>query len=83
MNVRRAGGWNLVEVVTLAAALALLAAGLYTLFHHHGFGGGLKWLGLVLLLVVPLMAGLIWKNERDNRRLRERLQARRDEKPGE
>ena len=82
MNVRRAGGWNLVEVITLAAALSLMAAGLYSLFRYHGLEGGLKWLGLILLLVVPLLAGLIWKNQRDNRRLRERMQALREEEAG-
>lgn len=71
--MKHAGGWSLIEIMTLLVMLALMIGGLYSLFQSQGLSGGLKWLGILLLIFIPLMGVIIWKNERDNKRLRQRL----------
>ena len=79
-KMKYAGGWNTTEIVTMLVMLCLIGGGVYSLFHARGLAGGLKWLGVLLVIVVSIVALLAWKNERDNRILKERLQALREER---
>lgn len=69
----RCRGWSLVEILTVLVMSGLLTGGLYTLFHQHGFTGGMKRVGVALAIGIPIAALIIWKNERDNKRQRQRL----------
>lgn len=72
--------------MTILVMLSLMIAGLYSLFQSRGLSGGLKWLGIFLVIIIPLAGVIIWKNERDNKKLQQRLrQGRpgREDHPGE
>lgn len=75
---KRHGGWNIIEILPLLVAAGIILFALYGTFQAHGPAGGLKWTGLFLLVLVPLMAVLIWKNERDNNKRNDRLRAQRE-----
>lgn len=81
--MKHSGGWSLTEITTTLVMLVLMMAGLYSLFQNQGLPGGLKWPGVLLLIFIPLMAVIIWKNERDNKRLQQRLKENAKSSAGE
>ncbi|MEX2525505.1 MAG: hypothetical protein WD750_11155 [Gammaproteobacteria bacterium] len=71
--MKHSGGWSLVEIITILIMAGLIIGGLSSLLLKHGFSGGMKVAAVLLLIFIPLMAVIIWKNERDNKKLQQRL----------